>query len=250
MLLRLHLLKLTNSNKEKWERFVAHNYGGVFKVLDCATGSNVMVIWHFMLACSNMERSISLDSLVVNWSDPPVDKIVSRSVSCLWEALHFWASCKWLFIPIMTYFHESMWHSGTQLTHLFFSKLLAGNLPSLYWYRWSTQQLIVIGENKKRWLTKEDSPFVCSILHNNLFSMCLLVLVCLRSILCHLFFLRVTYCICYSCLPGLMWRTGCMSSRQNIQPEALKLMVRCLVSASEFTSPVPIVRSWSIHSTR
>lgn len=39
--------------------------------------------------------------------------------------------------------------------------------------------------------------------------------------------------------------TWCVFSRQNIQQEALILIVRCLVSSSEFTAPVPIVTSGS-----
>jgi hypothetical protein len=50
-------------------------------------------------------------------------------------------------------------------------------------------------------------------------------------------------------LEGLRWRTGHMFSPQNIQQEALKLMVRCLVSNSESTSPAPIVTSLHVYRT-
>jgi hypothetical protein len=109
-----------------------------------------------------------------------------------------------------------MWHSGTQLTPFFFRNCWQEICPACIDTDGVLSNSLPSGKTKG-WLTKEYSPFVCSILHNNPFLMCLLVLVCLRSILCHLFFLRVTYCICYSCLPGLMWRTRCMSPRQNIQ---------------------------------
>lgn len=107
----------------------------------------------------------------------------------------------------------------------------------------------------KGWLTKEDSPFVWRIRRSSAVSSTITLFSCVYwswyvweafSVICFSWELRTVFVTAAfrawcdeqgACLHGRIFR-------------ALKLMVRCLVSASEFTSPVPFVRSWSIHSTR